>query len=416
MKKELSKTRVSVKLRKLQSLQKWKLIIESYPVYIEGKPRRISESANRTVTTPLWEADGRHPRRDINGIIRCTSPADRLACQYADQVRILRQREYDTADLYSEADARQAELARKQKEDFVQYFAKAIARRSPTWAPSTGKGWESAMKHLCTYIGEETLPFSRVTPTLIESFKLYLLTASSIHIPGNRLHPNSAADYFRIFRTVLREAYREGYLTSDLSSGTRGIQTTPSRRECLTLEELNLLSSTPCDTPVVKRAALFSALTGLRHCDIQKLLRSEIKHENGQYRLDFTQKKTHCEEYMPISRQAYALCTGGSPDTAHLFPSLPDTTWIAKPLRRWLTAAGITRPITFHCFRHTYATLLLTNGIDIYTVSKMLGHTSVKTTQIYAKVVDSKKIEACEAIRITGITGSTLYSSIPTST
>mgnify|MGYP000969464134 CR=1 FL=1 len=57
-------------------------------------------------------------------------------------------------------------------------------------------------------------------------------------------------------------------------------------------------------------------------------------------------------------------------------------------------------PCIFHCFRHTYATLQLANGTDIYTVSKMLGHTNVKTTQIYAKVIDKKKDEATEAFKL----------------
>ena len=65
-----------------------------------------------------------------------------------------------------------------------------------------------------------------------------------------------------------------------------------------------------------------------------------------------------------------------------------------------IEAAGITRKITFHCFRHTYATLQLAHGTDIYTVSKMLGHTNVKTTQIYAKVIDEKKEKAANAIQI----------------
>ena len=79
---------------------------------------------------------------------------------------------------------------------------------------------------------------------------------------------------------------------------------------------------------------------------------------------------------------------------------MPDPSWISKPLDRWLKAAGITRHITFHCFRHTYATLQLAGGTDIYTVSKMLGHTNVRTTQIYAKVVDEKKTRATEVIKI----------------
>ena len=103
---------------------------------------------------------------------------------------------------------------------------------------------------------------------------------------------------------------------------------------------------------------------------------------------------------MPISDQAYQLCgERGEPDRL-VFEGLQDPSWINKPLERWIKAAGITKHITFHCFRHTYATLQLTNGTDIYTVSKMLGHTNIKTTQIYAKVVDSKKEQAADAIKL----------------
>ncbi len=66
----------------------------------------------------------------------------------------------------------------------------------------------------------------------------------------------------------------------------------------------------------------------------------------------------------------------------------------------WLQDAGITKNITFHSFRHTFATLQLEMGIDLYTVSKMLGHKSIKTTQIYAKVVDKAKAEAAGRIKL----------------
>jgi integrase len=103
---------------------------------------------------------------------------------------------------------------------------------------------------------------------------------------------------------------------------------------------------------------------------------------------------------MPISEQAYELCGEPGKPEQLVFEDLPDPSWISGPLKRWIKSAGITRNITFHCFRHTYATLQLAGGTDIYTVSKMLGHTNVKTTQIYAKVVDEKKQKATEAIKI----------------
>ena len=103
---------------------------------------------------------------------------------------------------------------------------------------------------------------------------------------------------------------------------------------------------------------------------------------------------------MPISEQAYQLCGEPKDSNQLVFEDLPDPAWISKPLQRWIKAAGISKKITFHCFRHTYATLQLAGGTDLYTVSKMLGHTDVKTTQIYAKIVDEKKEKAANAIVI----------------
>ena len=100
----------------------------------------------------------------------------------------------------------------------------------------------------------------------------------------------------------------------------------------------------------------------------------------------------------PISDEALELIGGSG--TGKVFEGCTDK-MTQIPLKNWLKAAGITKHITFHCFRHTYATLQLTNGTDIYTVSKMLGHKKVTTTQIYAKIVDAKKDAAADAIPIT---------------
>ena len=110
------------------------------------------------------------------------------------------------------------------------------------------------------------------------------------------------------FKAALKEAFIDGYFTSDISAKVKSIPHEESRREYLTLEELNTLVETPCELDVLKRAALFSALTGLRHSDIQKLTWNEISIENEQAKINFTQKKTKGVEYMPISKQALQLC------------------------------------------------------------------------------------------------------------
>ncbi|CAM3223402.1 site-specific integrase [Kaistella daneshvariae] len=101
---------------------------------------------------------------------------------------------------------------------------------------------------------------------------------------------------------------------------------------------------------------------------------------------------------MPMSKQALQLCGESGGPTDLVFKDLTNPAWISRPLKKWIESAGITKKITFHNFRHTFATLQLSSGTDIYTVSKMLGHTNVKTTQVYAKVVDEKKNTASKAI------------------
>ena len=141
-------------------------------------------------------------------------------------------------------------------------------------------------------------------------------------------------------------------------------------------------------------------MTGLRHSDIKQLKWRDIVKDKEHYQLHFTQQKTKGVEYMPISDQAYSLCGERGDADRLVFEGLQDPSWINRPVKRWIEASGITKHITFHCFRHTYATLQLTNGTDIYTVSKMLGHKKVTTTQIYAKIVDAKKDAAADAIQI----------------
>ena len=121
MKKKLSNTKCTVKLRKSEYRDEWYLIIDIYPVYKTPgeKPTRIKEGVNRSVTTPIWDkahvaktnADGSvtyKPKRDVNGVIMCRSAVDNESCLYADKVRELRQREYDNQELYTE---RESEIA-----------------------------------------------------------------------------------------------------------------------------------------------------------------------------------------------------------------------------------------------------------------------------------------------------------------
>jgi integrase len=129
------------------------------------------------------------------------------------------------------------------------------------------------------------------------------------------------------------------------------------------------------DTGIKTSGIIFSALTGLRWSDVEKLVWSEVQYsETNCYRIRFTQKKTKGTETLPISEQAYHISGERGELEENVFTGLKYSAWLNQKLARWAMRAGITKHITFHCFRHTFATLQLTLGTDIYTVSKMPGH------------------------------------------
>ena len=283
--------------------------------------------------------------------------------------------------------------------NFLEYFAHVADTRHANSSDSIIVNWRRVGELLKIFAKGDTILFADIDMKLVESFRRFLMTAPQGGNKSGTISQNTASTYFAIFKAGLKQAFIDGYLTIDISAKVKGIQEQESRREYLTVEELNRLAQTPCD-PLLKRAALFSALTGIRHCDIQKLKWSEVEMFNGNYRLNFTQQKTKGVEYMPISEQAFQLCGERQDGDLLVFAGLPAPSWINRPIKRWVEAAVIKKHISFHCFRHSYATLQLAGGTDIYTVSKMLGHTNVRTTQIYAKVVDAKKENATKRITL----------------
>ena len=300
---------------------------------------------------------------------------------------------------YTEMDAAIAEQKEKSQCDFIKFFRNEAKSRHYN-NEGMCNTWIRVSDLLYEFNGNEPLLFANINLNLMEKFKQFLLRAPQGGNKNGTISTNTACSYYSIFKAALKQAFVEGYLPIDIAAKSKNIQAEESRREHLTLDELNKLVETPCENPVIKRAALFSGLTGLRHSDIMKMTWKEITKEGGHYRINFTQKKTKGVEYMPISDQAYFFCgEPGHPDEL-VFGGLPAPSWISKPLSRWIEAAGITKHITFHCFRHTYACLQLSNGTDLYTVSKMLGHTNIRTTQIYSKVEDEKKEQAADAIKL----------------
>ena len=119
----------------------------------------------------------------------------------------------------------------------------------------------------------------------------------------------------------------------------------------------------------------------------------------GDYtRIIFKQKKTGGQEYLDITPQAEKYLGERGNPTDCVFPGFTNGAWISIELQRWSIDAGVNKKLTFHAGRHTFAVLMLDLGADIYTVSKLLGHKELATTQIYAKVLDKNKQTAVSLI------------------
>lgn len=215
---------------------------------------------------------------------------------------------------------------------------------------------------------------------------------------GGQLSNNSVVSYYGTLRTAINKAFKEGLITVNPTKEfdfADKVRQEPSRREYLTIEELKLLIATPCRHAIIKQAFLFSCLCGLRVSDIRKLSWSDLQQSGGRVRIEIKMQKTKEPLYLPISEEALKWLPerGTAKDGDFIYPLTHEGT-VNDTLQHWAKVAGITKHISFHVARHTHATMMLTLGADLYTVSKLLGHKNIATTQIYAKIVDKKKEEA----------------------
>lgn len=277
----------------------------------------------------------------------------------------------------------------KAKMDAVEYFYSLMLTKGPKWL--------GAYDHFNKFVHGKCA-FKDLNVELCNGFREYLLTAKRLNSKKLQISQNSASGYWSTFRAFLASAYKEGYLKENINDNLDKIELKETRREYLTMDELRRLYNTPCEFPVLREASLFSCLTGLRISDILALTWNDVRDfPDGGKCIRICTEKTDTEATIPISEEALALC--GPPSSGLVFKGLTRN-MVNTYLKPWLKQAGITKYITFHCFRHTYATQLIAGGADIYTVSKMLTHKNVSTTQIYADLIDKKKREAADVIKI----------------
>ena len=288
---------------------------------------------------------------------------------------------------------------------FFDYYREMCEKRLGEESRGNWGNWFSCLHHLKKYEKRETITLGEITPEWVQGFEDYLENDAVAwghdfrkRIKDKPLARNSKLSYFNKLRACLNQAYEEQIIPTNPLRGIEGFKPEEGTRMYLTLDEVRKLAKTECEYPQIKAAFLFSCLTGLRRSDVLRLTWGDI-HKQGDFtRIIFRQKKTSGQEYLDISPQAAELMgERGLPDE-HVFTDIHSPSCTNNTLKLWVARAGINKTITFHCARHTFATLMLDIGTDIYTVSKLLGHRDLSTTQIYAKVMDKNKQAAVASI------------------
>lgn len=259
--------------------------------------------------------------------------------------------------------------------------------------------WKAVRRIILEFSKDEDLTFMEIDRQFCEGLRRHIdKSENKNHTQRVPLEHGTKQAYWTIFKYVLHLSVRDEIMAASPADAVDGFKPSEARRVYLTVDEIATLSQTECRHDIIKRAFLFSCLTGLRSCDVKRLKWENVTEENGYTRITFRQQKTQQQEYLDINRQATALMGDRGKKSDVVFPIVFGHDRVNIILRDWVRKAGIDKHVTFHVARHTFATMLLTNGVDLYTVSKLVGHKDIKTTQIYAKIVDEKKRSAVDSI------------------
>lgn len=292
-----------------------------------------------------------------------------------------------------------------QNADFIAYMKANV--RHDGHGNGTKEMVGNVAKKLLEYSRRRVIPFKMIDKQFCIGFIDFLKNCRSkgrfnrqykVAIP---LAEKTVYSYYSIFAANLRRAYKDEIISENPLSRIQSedIPKNPqTERGFLTEDEVRRLYATPCKYPYIKTMFLFGCATGLRLSDITTLKWENLScMDDGNIICKKKQIKTERIVEFPLSTAAKKLLPARPKNAKGLVWGWRlNRCTVFRWLYKWILDAGITRRITFHASRHTFATLMLTKGADLYVVSKLLGHSDISSTQVYAKVVDQRKKEAVD--------------------
>ena len=368
---------VTLRTRKIKNGEQLSFYLDYYPGYRDESTMKVMR--HESLGIYIYAKPKNQRERDYNDHMR--EKAEALRCRRFES--IVNER-YDFFD------------KEKMKGSFLAYLKEKAEKKNTKW--------ENVYKHFEKFCNGKCR-FDEINVDLCNKFKEYLMTAPQTLHKEHRLHINSIAGYWSTFRAVLHTAYREHKIPENPNGFLERIDTIPTEKEHLSRQELIALANTQCSSPVLKKAFLFSCLTGLRKSDIKQLTWEKIQpYGDGGMYITLRMQKTTELVNNPVSNEALDLIGYYDEDaerqpTDLVFKGFNDSLTQA-PLKNWLKAAGITKHASYHSSRHTFGSLQVEAGTSVYTVQHMLGHKNVSTTQIYAAMADESKRESVDKITL----------------
>jgi len=265
----------------------------------------------------------------------------------------------------------------KSETDFIAYFS--VFNESNTGLPGI-RSYKSVLFKLKEFSAKTKLYTWEVTPVFLERFSKYLIANHTGETPYG---------YFKILKRILDYAVKDKIFRENPANNISCAKKAGPEKEVLQFSEVQLVSKAKCSNLHVKNGFLLSCLTGLRYCDVKALKWKDVKKGT----IEVTQQKTKQKVTITLNHDAQILLGERGEPNSSIF-TLPSHNGSNKLIKALVTRAGIEKHITWHCARHSFGTYLLEQGTDILTVSKLLGHTSLKHTTRYVRINEELKRQA----------------------
>lgn len=264
--------------------------------------------------------------------------------------------------------------------DFFQY-AETLINAAPL---SDKRSYRAVTNKLKKWSNRKTLPCSEISKDMLQKFKNYLDT---------EMNGITAHNYFKKLKKMIKQGQVDKCFRLNPAEEILNRKAKCGIKDTLTMAEIMSLANTPCSNDKVKRAFLFSCLTGLRFCDVSALTWRNIK--DGC--LDFIQSKTKERMQIELRDDTKTLIGSMKSIDGKIF-DLPTHTGCLKQLKSWTSQAEITKHITWHCARHSYATNLIAEGVGLLFVADLMGHKQINQTLTYARVDKLKRNSAIHTL------------------